>query len=427
MNKKIVSMLMVGTMALTMLAGCGSGKGSGADGSSDGGDSKKATKEITYWSMWNSTEPQAKVIQEAADAYEKESGVHVNIEWKGRDIKTLIGTALEAGEKIDLFDDDYQRVVSNTKEYLADLTDMADKVDFESHVMPVILDKAKSWGDGKLYTVPYQVYTTGVWYDKTMWEKAGLTDADKPETFEDLKAVCQKLKDSGVNPITCNSDTVNLLYGFQLGRYIGQEALLDCYNNANWANVPEAKKAADDIQSLVDAGYFSPNAPANYPDGQNEIGFGESAMILNASWIPNEILTKTGTEVDFGFFPWPSVEGGVDGAEASMVGAQGFGVVAKSENQQEAFDFATMIATGDYDLKMAEAVNSIPADTANTEWPAAIADAEPYFKEMTKAYDWAVGLETNSDIAPIVNENIVKLIKGEVTSDEFISALSTAK
>ena len=424
MKKKLVSVLLTAAMVATMAAGCGSSDGGSGDGGSDEGGSGK---EMTYWSMWNSTESQAKVIQKAADAYEEETGIHINIEWKGRDMKTLIGTALEAGEDIDLFDDDYMRVVMNTKDYLVDLSTLEGEEEFEGHVMPVILEKAKSWGDGKLYTVPYQVYTTGVWYNKDMWEEAGLTEDDKPTTFEEFKEVCQKIKDAGYNPLTCNSDSVNLIYGFQMARYIGQEAVLECFNNGDWANEPAAKQAAEDIAELVDAGYFSPNAPAQYPDGQNEIGFGESCMVLNASWIPNEINVNTQADLEFGFFPWPSVEGGVDGAEASMVGAQGYGINKESDMQQEAFDFATMIATGDYDLEMASSVNSIPSDTENTEWPAAIADAEPYFKEMTKAYDWAVGLETNADFTPIINENVVKLIKGESTPDEFISAISAAQ
>lgn len=427
MKKKILSVLLATSMVAVMAAGCGS-SGGGEDAEASGGDEQKseATKEINYWSMWTENENQAKVIKEAAEAYEEETGVHVNITWKGRDIKTLIGSALQAGEDIDLFDDDYQRVIQNQSKYLVDLTDMAAEADFESHVMPVILDRAKTWGDGKLYSVPYQVYTTGVWYNADIFEEAGVEAV--PTTWDEFLDVCQKVKDAGYAPITCNSDTsVELLYGYQLARYIGQDAFLECYNNADWKNVPEALKAAQDIAELAEKGYFSENAPANYPDGQNEIGFGESAMILNASWIPNEITQNTKEEINWGFFPWPTVEGGVDGTEASMVGGQGFGIVAASENQQEAFDFATMIATGDYDLKMAESVNSIPSDTANTEWPDAIKAAEPYFKEMTKSYDWAVGIESDSNIGPIVSENIIKLVKQEVTPEEFIDNLAATK
>ena len=72
---------------------------------------EKSDVELTYWAMWNSTEGQAKVIAEAAEAYEAATGIHINLEFKGRDIKTLIGPALDAGEKIDFFDTDYMMVV----------------------------------------------------------------------------------------------------------------------------------------------------------------------------------------------------------------------------------------------------------------------------------------------------------------------------
>ena len=142
MKKKLVSVLLAAAMVATMAAGCGSSDGGSDEGGSDEGGSGK---EMTYWSMWNSTESQAKVIQKAADAYEEETGIHINIEWKGRDMKTLIGTALEAGEDIDFFDDDYMRVVMNTKDYLVDLSTLEGEEEFEGHVMPVILEKAKSW------------------------------------------------------------------------------------------------------------------------------------------------------------------------------------------------------------------------------------------------------------------------------------------
>ena len=74
--KKLLSIVLVAVMVLAL--GCTAF----ADGT-----------EITYWSMWNEGEPQATVIAEAAEAYEAETGVHVNIEWKGRDINTLLSTS----------------------------------------------------------------------------------------------------------------------------------------------------------------------------------------------------------------------------------------------------------------------------------------------------------------------------------------------
>ena len=419
MKRSLVALVCVLAM-VAMITGC-SKKKENATATSNVPDTGIT---LTYWSMWNSTENQAKVIQAAADEYYAETGIKVNIEWKGRDMKTLIGVAMDAGENIDIFEDDYMRMIQNNQKYLLNLSEQPFYAEYSSHVMPIILQTALSegWGNGSLWCFPYQPYTTGVWYNKALFEKAGITSV--PQTWDEFLAVCQKLRDSGVNPLTCNSDTVTLLYGYQLARYIGQDAVTDCLNNVKWAQIPEAKKAAEDLYGLFKAGYFSPYAPANYPDGQNEIGFDESCMILNASWIPNEINQGTGASIDWGFFPWPSVPGGVDGAEAAMVGAQSIGISAKTKYPQEAINFALKLVTGKYDLQMAQQTITIPADVNNTDWPAAISGARPYFDKMTKKYNWAVGLEVNPSYTAILNENLVKLFKMEIDPDQFITALS---
>ena len=121
---------------------------------------------IVYWSMWEEDEPQADVIKEAAQAYEEATGISVEIQWKGRGIQSLIGPALDAGEQIDLFDDDYQRMAQEHKEYLAELEEMADTVDYENHIMPVLLEQVEGWGNGELLAMPYQPYIAGVWFDR---------------------------------------------------------------------------------------------------------------------------------------------------------------------------------------------------------------------------------------------------------------------
>ena len=69
--------VLCGAAAATMLlTACG-----GATNSTPASGSAAATSDttLTYWSMWNSTEGQAKVIQEAADAYEAKTGIKINI------------------------------------------------------------------------------------------------------------------------------------------------------------------------------------------------------------------------------------------------------------------------------------------------------------------------------------------------------------
>ena len=198
---------------------------------------------IVYWSMWEEEEPQADVIREAAEAYEEATGISVEIQWKGRRIQSLIGPALDAGEQIDLFDDDYQRMVQDHREYLTELKKMSETVDYENHIMPVLLEQVKNWGNGELLAMPYQPYITGVWYNKELWEEAGLTEKDIPDTWEDLIKVCRKIRnsDSGLSAMACDGEYVNLLYGYQLARYLGQERVWQLIHDCTWSQTAEAK------------------------------------------------------------------------------------------------------------------------------------------------------------------------------------------
>ena len=110
---------------------------------------------IIYWSMWEEDEPQAEVIREAADAYQEATGISVEIQWKGREIRSLIGPALDAGEEIDLFDDDYQRMVQEHGIYLTDLKKIAASVDYRPNVVARGLAQRKTYNIALLMPKDY--------------------------------------------------------------------------------------------------------------------------------------------------------------------------------------------------------------------------------------------------------------------------------
>ena len=55
---------------------------------------------------------------------------------------------------------------------------------------------AKLTIDGKQYGVPYTYYQWGVYYRKDIYDELGLSE---PSNFEELKANCQAILDSGPN------------------------------------------------------------------------------------------------------------------------------------------------------------------------------------------------------------------------------------
>lgn len=393
------------------------------DATTDDANTPSGDTELVYWSMWNNTEPQAKVIQEAIDAYTADTGIKVKVEWKGRDISKIIESALDAGEKIDMFDEDIIRIGEQYASKCMDLEDMAKAADYESYALPALPSTIRRLA-GSLKAIGYQPFTSGVFYNKQMFKDAGIEK--EPQTWAEFLEVCEKLKASGVAPLALDDAYVRYNFGFHLARYIGQDAVKDVVNEGNWAENEAVLKAAQDMVELKEKGYLSEFAPGAYPDNENTIGYLETAMIVNASWVPAEIKNNTQCDIEWGMFNYPSVDGGKDANTVTNVGGQAFAIPAASPNGQAAFDLIMKITSGEIDQKMALEAEGIPSDTRNTEWPAIIAGCKEAFEAVTDSYDWNMGLNANQNMGEVIQENVLKLFEGKLDAQGFVDAMEAA-
>lgn len=112
---------------------------------------------LVYWSMWEATEPQGQVIQEAVDAYTEQTGVKVDLQFKGRTgNREALQPALDGGTQIDIFDEDIDRVNGMYGKYLLDLEDLAKENDYEATANAGLMAACRDAGGGTLKTIPYQ-------------------------------------------------------------------------------------------------------------------------------------------------------------------------------------------------------------------------------------------------------------------------------
>ena len=443
MKKKIVSLLMVSAMAATLLTGCGntpastpettpakteeskseepaSTESSEATTPADSGAADYSGVELTMWSMWNSTEPQGKVIQEAADAFKEKTGATVNIEWKGRDINTIIQTSLESNEKIDIFEDDYSRISKIYKDYCYDLTDMAKAANYEANSYACFNDQAVAWA-GFLPCVTEQPQVGGVFYNQDIFTDCGITSV--PTTWDEFMTACQTMVDKGYQPLALDSAYASFIFGYHLDRWIGQDAISDLAVNGGWGKNEGVAKAAQQVIDFVKAGYLADGAPDEYPSSQNKIGLtGKVAMVVCANYVAPEVNGNSGTEINWGMFNYPSVEGGVDPSNA-YAGANSLAITKYSENPQAAFDFLMFLTSGEFDQKMADQASQIPADPANTAPPIMSGTVET-LKATTNPLAWNMGLNDNADLKTSIFDVIINLYSGKyATGEDFSAAL----
>ena len=381
---------------------------------------------IVYWSMWESTEPQGQAIQEAVDAYMEETGVKVDLQFKGRTgNREALQPALDGGTQIDMFDEDIDRVNGMYADYLMDLEELAKGNDYEATANAALMAACREAGGGTLKTIPYQPNIFAFFYNKALFEQAGIEK--EPTTWAEFLDVCQKLKDAGITPMTMDDAYATCVIGYHLARLVGEERVKEIVNNGEWDD-PAVLQMAKDIEDLATKGYFSEMVGSNvWPAGQNsELAVGTAAMYLNGSWLPNEVKAMTGPDFQWGCFAYPAVENGVNGPETNNFGAQVFAINKDSKMSKEAFDLITYITKGEYDKKLADLSVGIPADTTNAEWPEMVACAKPAMDASTARFTWACGVESNVDMTPVIKENFIKLMAGSMTADDFVAAMQEA-
>ena len=433
MKKKIVSVLLCAAMVATMAVGCGGKKTDGDSGSSKGGD------KLVYWAMWSEDEPQAKVIKDAIAKYTKDTGVKVDVQFKGRNgQREGLQPALDAKQNIDLFDEDVNRVNGTWGKYLMDLEDMAKDYEAE-HGNETLFKIARNAygqthdGDDTLHTIPYQPSIFGFFYNKTLFDKACVEGV--PTTWEEMDAACAKLKEAGITPITADDAYMTSFIGMHLARYIGQDGVKSLVTGeasndvtVTWDD-PKVLAAAESFADFADKGYFSKNIATNkYPAGQNqEFAPGEAAIVICGSWLPNEAKESVADDLEWGYFNYPSVPDGTDDSTANNIANQVFAINKDSKMADEAFELITYITTGEFDKKMTEEALCIPTDKANSDaWPTELAGVKEGFDATTTYYDWAAGVESNNDLTPVLQQNTLDLAAGKIDAAGFIKAMTKA-
>lgn len=388
----------------------------------------KKNEKLVYWSMWNEAEPQGKVIAEAVREFETETGIKIEVNFNGREIRKTLQPALDAGETIDIFDEDIERVVKTWGKYLLPLDSFIDKTypttdgkAYKDVVNTLLLSVARELGDGTVKNIPYQPSAFVTLYNKDLFAKAGI--AAPPTTWDEMLDACEKLKAIGVYGITVDDAYMAALFGYCMDRLVGKDAALAMAQNNDFTG-PQVLEFGKIWENMVKKGYIIPKAASNiFPAGQVEdIATGKAAMYLNGTWLPNEIKGNA-PDMNWGEFAWPAIAPTGDGTEANNFGAQSFGINKNSKHAEEAFRFIVYMTTGKWDERLASESIGIPVAN-DSEWPMQLADAKVIVGSTTKRLPSACGMEDSPDINAKIKENFAKLIVGTHTAQSFADAMT---
>ena len=195
-------------------------------------------------------------------------------------------------------------------------------------IVPAFLDNSKY--DGVAYAVPDLASARAMFYNKEIFEKAGISTP--PTTWTELEAAAAAIKANvpGVFP-----------YGVPLGPEEAQAEFMiwaggnggNVYQNGQWViNSAENIETMGFLKKMVDAGYTQPNpATTNRTEVFQLFGEGKIAMVNAAVFFP-DVLASQGSTVDYDRSAFPHN----DGKSAITLGVQDYFFAFKKEGNQAA-------------------------------------------------------------------------------------------
>ena len=306
---------------------------------------------IEWWHIHNEG-AMLELWQEMADEFmEANPGVQINITVNENEaFKTALQTNLQAGDVPDLFQSWGGGGLREQVDagLVQDITDASSGFTGNLNEGAVGLYQV----DGVQYGIPFNLGMVGFWYNKDLFAQAGI-DAP-PATWEELLEDVQALKDAGITPMAVGAGDkwpAHFYYSYLMIRE-GGEAAMDAVTEDLDFNKPEFVEAGVQLQRLIDmepfqAGFLA--APWPGPDGEaGAIGTGQAAMSLMGQWGPGAYAETSGIgtpedpiadrlPAEFGWFPFPAVDGGAGAATDAFGGGDGIAVGKDAPPEAVAF------------------------------------------------------------------------------------------
>jgi raffinose/stachyose/melibiose transport system substrate-binding protein len=227
--------------------------------------------------------------------------------------ETIVPTKWAAGQRPDIlqwFPDGGKLQQINPSKNLVPL----DNEPWVSRVRPKdLFDYTTRWSDGHVYGIVLRApYVEGVFYNKAVFRRLGLSPVSG---FNNVLSLCKKIKakDSSVSPIFVGAGDQ---WPDQLASYLLWDDAIKATHgtiidkmNSNKAHFtdPTFLTGIEDQKKLADAGCYNRDfLTATYQDEQTALAKGTAAMVIQGSWLANDILGSKGAKVlaNIGFFPY---------------------------------------------------------------------------------------------------------------------------
>lgn len=422
MNVTAFKVAVAALVCSTVAACTGGSPASQGDGSGTGGATTL---------KWLIEEPEdataLKALKKHIAGFEKDSGITVKISTLPFDnMRTVLQTQLRSGEGPDVFNwgsgPGFGGALAKAG-LLYDLTTAYQDNNWEVYDFA----KERVTVDGKIYGIPGELETIGLFYNKKIFEKLAL---QPPSNLQELDAVSASLRKAGTLPLAVGDKEGwegGHLLSMALSSAIGPDGMKELLQGEKSWDSPEVVDALQMWKSYDDKGYL-PKSPTSVDYDTSTAAFysGEAAMIPTGSWLVGEIDDNTDFEV--GYIPFPAPDGA--GIFTGGLGSGPF-ISSTTPKKEAAVKFLDFLASEQHGEWTVENLHTIPPRPLKTD----NLDVSPLFAQVlddTATVGDGGGFGYNIDVmaSDVTNkamyDGMQAVLTGQKTADEAAADLQAA-
>jgi ABC-type glycerol-3-phosphate transport system substrate-binding protein len=228
---------------------------------------------------------------------------------------------------------------------------------------------------GQVYAVPVICDSRAMWFNKTLFQRAGLDVNNPPKTWSDLEQAATRLtvrngddyQQIGYIPTYGNVDLYSYIFmnGGEVQRIAnGKVELL--------FNSPQAVEAAEFMARLYDRVGGYPVVEAYRKTfgsaAQSPFYVGQLGMMRNGSWVLGDLTRYSIQSLEYGLAPEPYGPSGK--GPATLVGGWNWGLGKNAAHAEEGWGFLSWFSQGPQAVRFAEPQGNMPArkSALNTDY-----------------------------------------------------------
>jgi multiple sugar transport system substrate-binding protein len=301
--KRLLTILLALSFAVSMVA-CSSGNSSGGSGK----------KVEVIW--WNAANEQQTILQKIADEFNKtHNDIHVTVQLNaGADYYTKLQTVLAANNGPDImWMNGTYFPKFQSKGFLMSYSDYIKKDNFDMGNYPKTLVDLYSV-DGKVYGMPKDFDTIGLFYNKALFDKANVKYPDDTWTWDTLRDAAKKL--------TVTQDGKTSQWGIAATNSLQESVYPLMAQNGSKLISKDRKsttvgsdEAIGAVQYLYDLMYTDKTSPdGKYMTENDPMQLFQSekvAMIMTGSWMAKPFYDALKDKVDAATLPHQAQKGNV--------------------------------------------------------------------------------------------------------------------